>query len=464
MLHNRRVFDAGARERGTNMNSEETEKKVFEWIDAHRDDMIKFLMDFIRHKSPTEHELEVQRDFVRPFFEEKMKFDDIDYFSVAPTERPNVNGIWKGVGGGKNLLLSGHVDVVDVGPEALKRWTRDPWEPVIEDGKIYGRGSNDMKGGDTAMIWATRALMDLGIRLKGDVLVSCVVGEELNQEQWGAIPATKKFQERGIDIHFCIDPEPTNNEIHILSAATFDFSITIPGKEVHTSMKNLTQYPQRYGIPVGKEVGVDAIAIMVDLLQRLSKLEHQWNMRYTDQIFGGGGYPAPRDMQGVGANSINCTLIEGGTYIAAVPGYAKITGHVFHSPRVNADKLWEEMKEVVNGMAATSDWLKEHPIEMRWKEVFDWPAYEVPRDHPGVKALAKACERATGETAIISGFKAVDDAAYIQKECGVDAISFGPGDLYMGTHGPDEYIPIDQLIVYTKTLAAMIIEWCGLAS
>jgi len=119
-------------------------------------------------------------------------------------------------------------------------------------------------------------------------------------------------------------------------------------------MKNLTQYPQRYGIPIGKEVGVDAIAIMVDLLQRLSKLEHEWNMRYTDEIFGGGGYPVTKDMQGVGTNSINCTLIEGGTYIASMPGYAKIMGHVFHSPRVDAEKLWEEMKKVIQCSFASS--------------------------------------------------------------------------------------------------------------
>lgn len=442
------------------MDLEETKKEVFGWIDGHRAEIIQFLMEFIGYKSPTEHELKVQRDFLMPFFEEEMKFDEIDYFSEAPTERPNVNGTWRGRGGGKNLLLSGHVDVVDVGTEALKRWTKDPWEPVIEDDNIYGRGSNDMKGGIAAMIWATKALMDLGFRSRGDVLLGCVVGEEFNQEQWGAIPSTKKFQEKGTDIHFCIVPEPTNNEIHILSAATFDFSITIPGKEVHTSMKNLTQYPQRYGIPVGKDVGVDAIAIMVDLLQRLNKLEHEWNMRYSDQIFSGGGYPEPHDVQGVGANSINCTLIEAGTYIASVPGYAKITGHVYHSPRVDGGSLWEEMKTVVNGMSSIYGWLREHQIEMNWKEKFDWPSYEVPRDHPGVGALASAYECATGETAIISGFKAVDDAAYIQRECGVDAISFGPGDLHMGTHGPDERLPIDQLMAATKTLASMIIEWC----
>jgi len=446
------------------MNVKEVEKKIFSWIDEHKSAITKFCMEFIQYKSPTGRELEVQRDFVKPFFENEMKFDEIDYFSVAPdTERPNINGIWKGIGGGRNLLFNGHVDVVDVGSEALKRWTKDPWKPVIEDGKIYGRGANDMKGGDTAMIWATKALMDLGIKLKGNLIISCVVGEELNQEIYGTIPATKRILDKGIDVPFAIVTEPTNNEIHVVSAGTFDFMITIEGREVHTSFKNLTQYPQRYGIPVGSEVGVDAIAIMTKVLQKLYELEHQWNMRYKDKVYSSGGYPLPIDAQGVGAISINCTLVEGGTYIASVPGYAKIIGHVFYPPRADPEKLWSEMKDAVNSLATTCDWLKEHPPEMKWKTLFNWPPYDVPVDNPGCKVLAEAIESATGRTAIFSGFKAVDDAAYIQKEFKIPAISCGPGNLHMGTHGPDEYIPIDQLIEATKIYASMIVRWCGLA-
>lgn len=86
------------------MSVEETEKKVYEWVDAHREDIIEFLRRFTRYRSPTGKELEVQRDFVKPFFEKEMHWDEIDYFSVAPdAERPNVNGRWKGAGGGRNL-------------------------------------------------------------------------------------------------------------------------------------------------------------------------------------------------------------------------------------------------------------------------------------------------------------------------------------------------------------------------
>ena len=445
------------------MSIDRLQKKVFDWIDGHKNDITKFLMDFIRHPSPTGKELIVQRDFLKPFFG-GMKFDEIDYFSISPgDERPNLSGIWKGTGRGKNLLWSGHVDVVDVSPETLSRWSKDPWKPVIENDKVFGRGSSDMKGGITAMIWATKALMDSGIRLRGDLLLSCVIGEEQNQAVWGAIPTTRRLQEKGIDISFCIDPEPTNNEIHIISAASFRFSITIRGKEVHTAMKNATHYPQRYGIPVGTEVGVDAIVIMTDLLERLRRLELQWNLRHADPIYGGGGYPISKDMQGVGLNSLNCSLLEGGTHIASVPGYARVKGHVFYSPRLDPTKLWDEMKAVVNSLETTYDWLKDHPPETERITEFDFPSFEVSPDHPGVKALREAYEMATGEVAVISGCKCVADAAYIQRDCKIDTILFGPGNFYMGTHGTDEYVPIDQLITATKTLSAIAMRWCGLA-
>lgn len=432
------------------------------WIEDHEDRMVEFLTGYIGYRSPTEHEEEVQREFVEPFFRDEMGWDQVEIVDVSEDgDRPNVNGYLEGTGGGRNLLFNGHSDIVDVSEEGERRWSRDPWDAVIEDGRLYGRGSNDMKGPNTAMIWAAKAVMESDVELEGDLMMSIVVGEELNQQELGSIPATDAFLDRGIDVPICLNTEPTNNEIHTRSAATFDFTIDIPGKEIHTSQKNLTRYPQRHGVPQGMEVGVDAAELMTEVLTGFRDLEHQWNMRYRDELYGGGGYPEPGDMQGVGPIGINCTIIESGDYIAALPGFATIEGHVFYPPFVDDEELWEEMKEVVNSVAATNDWAKEHPPEMSWKDVFDWPPFDVPVDHPGCRTLGRAVEAATGEQPVYSGFKAVCDNAYIQHECGVDAISLGPGDIYMGAHGPDEHLPLDQFTEATKIYAAMITEWCS---
>lgn len=437
--------------------------KVHRWIDDHETELIDFLREYVRYRSPTEQEATVQREFIEPFFRDEMAWDTVDVVDVSEEgDRPNVNGrlAGSGDGEGRNLLFNGHSDIVDVTEEAADAWSTDPWEPVIEEGCLYGRGANDMKGPNTAMIWAAKAVMEADLELEGDLLMSIVVGEELSQQEYGSIAATEAFLDDGIEIPICINTEPTHNEIHTKSAATFDFEITIHGKDVHTSQRNLTQYPQRHDIPVGADVGVDAGLVMADLLQAFSDLEHQWNMRYRDEIYGGGGTPAP-DMQGVGPIGINCTILEAGDYIAAIPGRATIEGHVFYPPFVDDEVLWNEMQEVVDSLAATHDWLADHPPEMSWKNVFDWPAFEVPVDHPACQTLGRVVEAVTEERPVYSGFKAVADNAYIQRECGVDTISYGPGDLLMGAHGPDEYLPLEQFTTAAKVYASMILAWCG---
>jgi acetylornithine deacetylase len=89
--------------------------------------------------------------------------------------RPNVGAILKGSGGGKSLLLSGHIDTV---PRSSSEWTRDPFSAVIEDNRLYGLGSNDMKGGIAAMLVAVEAIREAGVRLRGDLMIESIVDEE----------------------------------------------------------------------------------------------------------------------------------------------------------------------------------------------------------------------------------------------------------------------------------------------
>lgn len=437
-------------------------EEIHAWIESHEEEMIDFLVEYIAYRSPTEHEAEVQHEFVKPFFQTEMDWDEIDIVDVSEHQnRPNVNAVYEGEGqgDGQNILFNGHSDIVDVTEENEQSWTKDPWDPVIEGEKLYGRGANDMKGPNTAMIWAIKAVMESDVELSGDVMMSIVVGEELAQQEVGSIPATNAHLNAGREIPICINGEPTNNEIHTKSSGTFDFRIEIQGKEIHTSQKNLLQYPQRHGIPHGNEVGVDATDIMVEIIEQFDKLEHQWNMRYEDDIYGGGGTPRP-DVQGVGPIGITCTILEAGDYIASIPGQATIKGQVYWPPDAEDTELWHEMQDAVGALATTNEWLKDNPPEMEWKEIVDWPAFDVSPEHPACQSLGGAYQEVTGEQPVYSGFKAVADNGYIQRDCGVPAISMGPGDISMGAHGPDEYLPLSQFKTATKTYASMILDWC----
>ena len=446
------------------MESIPMNRNVEEWLDNNQNEMIDFLCEYIQYESATGDEEVVQRHFIEPFFRDKMDWDEVELVDVTnENNRPNVNGRLIGMGNGKNLLFNGHSDVVDITDEDLQSWNYDPWDPVIDEGNIYGRGSNDMKGPNTAMIWAVKAIMESNIELQGNLLMSIVVGEELGQQEVGSIPATNNHLQQLNDELFCINTEPTNNEIHTKSSATFDFSIDIQGKSIHTSQRNLTQYPQRFGIPDGNTVGVDASKIMMEIIRRFNQLEDEWNFRYEDEIYGSGGYPIPQDIQGVGLVSINCTKLRSGDYISKIPGFAKIEGHVFYPPEVDENELWNEMKATVDSLKHTSDWIKEHPPKMNWKDVWDWPPFKLDVEHPGCQTLGNSVEEITGNTAVFSGFKPTCDNTYIQMECGVDTISFGPGDISMGAHGPDEYLPLDQFMTAAKIYADMIIRWCGIS-
>lgn len=442
----------------------QSKQEVLAWIDEHKEDMIAFLKEYISYRSATEHEEDVQRQFIRPFLENNMGWTGVSIVDVSDAEdRPNVNARWQTKGSGRSLLLNGHSDVVDVSDDAAEeKWDKDPWDAIIEDGKLFGRGANDMKGPNTAMIWAVKALMESNVELEGDVMVSFVVGEEFGQgRELGAAPATQALLDEGADIDLCIVGEPTNLVIQNKSAFLFDYEIEIEGKSTHASNKGILNYPQRRGLRDGREVGVDAGAVMTEIVQKFKKLEHDWNMTYRDEVWGSGGYPVAMDLEGLGVISLTNCILEAGDYIAGVPGDARIYGNVYGPPAVEPETLWEEMREAVDAVAATNSWLRDHPPEMTWRKEFDFPAIQTPLDHPGCDVLANTVTDVRDESPIFSGFKAVNDGSFIYTDCGVDVITFGPGHISMNAHGADEYIPVDQFVDACKIYALMAMEWCG---
>lgn len=432
------------------------------WLDAQAEDIVAHLKQWVAFNSVFPNELPIQRDLVEPFLLGKMALDEVARVNdCEEADRPFVVGVWRGKGGGRSLLLNGHIDTVGAPGSMIEHWATDPWQPIIKDGRLYGRGSSDMKAGIVAMLWAVRALMENNIALRGDVLLEIVPGEETMRYDIGTVAATRWFQDRGYEIPFAIITEPTHLEIHVRSVGILDFRIEVTGKEIHTSMRNLALYPQRYGIPHGSEVGVDAIAKLTRILLLLEDLERQWAMRWQHPLHGGGGYPLHEDMQGVGAFTINRTFIEGGTYEGSLPGYAKVEGNISYPSWVDGGEVKAEFKRAIQTHAQLDDWLREHPPAVKVGEVYNWPPHICLADAPGPRTLADAYTRVMGRQPIFSGAKFVADAVFLQRDCGVPTVYFGPGDASMGVHGPDEFVPLDQAIECAKVLAAMIIDWCG---
>jgi acetylornithine deacetylase len=436
-------------------------REILEYLEGNRNEIIDFLCEFISKRSVNPgtpgkgEELEAQ-NWIKKQFEE-FGFDKVDYWCEdEEKKRPNVVGVIKGKGKGRSLKLQGHCDVVPVPERELAQWTSDPWKGTVRDGKVYGRGASDTKGGNTAMFWAAKALIDCGTELAGDLYAESVVGEESQEGETIGAASTVK---RGYNASFAIVSEPTNCELHIESPGVFFFELLILGKSTHTGARNQVIFPQRYGIAAGSSIGVDAISKMKMFLDLFERLELQWNQRWRSPVLGGGGCPLPIDKQGVGLFTINPSFIEGGTYLGSVPGYCKLTGCVWYPSWVDLDDVILELRERVSALAQTDDWLRENPPQLRAPVLQSWHPTKISMDHEGVKTLAASFEEVTEKKAIHSGFRAVCDATFLN-ENGVPAMTFGPGDLGTGVHGPNEYVPIAEVVECAKVYAITALNWC----
>src|ERR1700733_11511090 len=165
-------------------------QKILDKVDASREQAIGFLQKMVTIPSVTGDEAAIQKFVSNHMKEIGLKVDvwETDWEALKthpgyrPVQRgyegrPNIVGVLKGVGGGRSLLLNGHTDVIPVG--AGESWSDDPWSGRIKNGRIYGRGSCDMKRGVPSQILAVQYLTDLPLPPKGAVMINVVIDEEV---------------------------------------------------------------------------------------------------------------------------------------------------------------------------------------------------------------------------------------------------------------------------------------------
>lgn len=435
-------------------------QQVFNYIDQHKQQVVEYMMELVRKPSVNYvDEGKGDEKLMQDYFAQTLRDEDFDEVNILAfdedKERPNVVGVRKGTGGGKSLIFNGHCDVVPViFPE---RWICDPFEPLQKDGKVYGRGTSDMKGGIAGAFYAIKAIKDCGISLKGDVMIHSVVGEE---SQSAETLGTAKVINSGYTADFAVCCEPTDLEVHVASSALVFFKLIVEGKGVHISARNQMLYPQAACLPSGNDIAVDAFRKSMPLIDYIFRLETEWNHRYRDSVMGYGGKPS-HDKQGVGVFTINPSEIKGGEYLGTVPSRMEYTFGVWYPDNlVSRDELLDEIRRGVAAIASTDDWLREHQPIIEGPVIQDWPGFRVDEKHSGVVSLLNAVEQATGKQAITSGFKAVCDAYYLNK-LGITTVMLGPGSISNSVHGDNEFIYVEDLINVTKAYAAFIMDWCG---
>lgn len=348
----------------------------------------------------------------------------------SPDERINVVGIWAGdpsLGGGQgSLILNGHVDVVSAGDASL--WSLSPWSGAMVNGKVYGRGSCDMKAGIAAGIFALAALRGLGYQPAHDLCLQSVIGEESGGV--GTLTTiVKGYRADGV-----IVLEPTRLQLCPLQSGALTFRLTVRGKAAHAAMKI---------------EGVSAIAKFGLLYDAIEQLDRKRHARYTNPLFEHSTNVAP----------ISIGTVRGGEWHSTVAETVIAEGRCGVFPGESTEEARRLLAETIRAAAEADPWLRQHPPQLEWFEG-QFESAQTAADHPLIRTLAAQHRRIHGAEPTIRGVPYGSDMRLFINHGAMPAVHYGPGDVRLA-HAVDEFVEVADVVAVTKTIALMIVEWCG---
>jgi acetylornithine deacetylase/succinyl-diaminopimelate desuccinylase family protein len=336
--------------------------------------------------------------------------------------RSNVYARLKGTGGGKTLLFNGHLDTVD-----LQNMPKG-CEPWIEDGKIYGRGTSDMKGPDICMLMAMVALKRAGIKLPGDVLFCGSADEEMNSI--GAIDAIKK----GIKADGAVIGEPTDFGICTAHRGLEWYEFHFIGKTVHGG---------------NQAEGINAIFQAMKFVQAVKD-------ELAPAVFAR-KHPILKEA------TVNVGIIKGGTGLSTVPGDCTVWVDRRFLPAEKYEEVGKEFQDILDKLAAEDPTFK---CEMKVMDVSVMkPGYvhmpmETDRKDPIVLSAKKAVSEALEEEPNVTFFPAWTDAGLFRTYAGIPTIVYGPG-LLANCHSGREFIPLEHLKKGCLAYALIAADFCS---
>ena len=390
---------------------------------------LALLSAMARHKSysqtPGEKELV-------GFMVEQMRALGLDAeLTPVPGDRVNAVGRLKGAGGGHSLLFNGHVDTNPV----TEGWTVDPWGGLVDDRFIYGIGVSNMKAGDAAYLCAVRTLVEAGVKLRGDVILTFVVGEL----QGGV--GTKALMDQGLRADYFVNAEPTDLEALTMHAAAFTFIIELVGQTRHLSKR---------------EEAVDAIMAACDLVPRLNA------MRFTDA-------PTPEHAS---INRVHVGVVHGalGRALAEwrpaqVSDYVRLQGSGRYALGQTEAHALADMRRELDGLEARFPGLQAVLTPERTLGRATMPPFQVSKDSRIVRAVNAAYLAVRGQVqptgAVLPPGYYGTDAGHLLETGGMEGVVCGPGGRYNTM--PDERMDIADFLDMVAVYVRVILDICEAA-
>jgi len=350
------------------------------------------------------------------------------HFEFVAPGRPNVIALHRGHTTSPNkprpvLMFEGHTDVVTEGDPSL--WRDPPFSATIRDGRIYGRGANDMKAGLCCALMALKALRESNAPLDGDIILGAVCDEE------GSMIGIKHFVDRGWAdaVTACIVCEPEENHICIAQKGVMWLHCLIQGVMAHGAMP-LT--------------GVNTAYPMARFLTQVHALEERLIAQHGQHEF-------------LGQPSITPTVLlspprgYGEPQNNVMPGATECVLDIRLIPGQDPEAIARQLAIMLSASVAVDDRLraKAQVLEVR-------PPTSTDRTHPLVQALASAYTDLTGAPPIYGGVPGSTDGTVLNARKGIPIVTCGPGDIHI-PHHVDEWVSIEEIKLAARlyVLAAM---------
>jgi succinyl-diaminopimelate desuccinylase len=311
-------------------------------------------------------------------------------------------------GSGRTVYLHGHYDVV---PAQDSR----QFEPAVNDGRIYGRGSADMKGGLAAMLYAVAALRDAGVELDGRVCLNFVPDEET-----GGARGSRALAERGllaVDAVGMLTTEPTSGVVWNANRGALTFAVTVHGREAHVGLAH---------------EGINAFERMLDVAGALRELGREVAQRGSVLLIGG--------------------RAESGSGFNVVPARCSFTVDRRPNPEESLDEERGRLFEIF-------DRFRGEGYEIDVEVLQEGDAAGSSEDDPLARALASAIADVEGSPAPFAMCPGLLETRWYARD-GIPAYAYGPGRLEV-SHGPDEHVEIDALVRAATVYALTIQRFLG---
>ena len=329
----------------------------------------------------------------------------------AAPGRFNAVGVLRGRGGGRRLMLNGHLDTVGVdGMEG-------PFSARVEGGRLYGRGAQDMKGGVAAALVAVEALAQEG-SLDGDVIVAAVADEEYESA------GTRALLRSGMTAEAAIVMEPTGLEVVTAHKGFAWAEVKTQGRAAHGSRP---------------EEGRDAIAFMGRVLGEIERLQAELTAAPRHPLLGHG--------------SVHASLISGGQEWSSYPSECRLSLERRLLPGEDAETFDRELSEALSRLSSEDPEFRAH-----YRLGYSALALETERDSLIARTVYDCARRIAGVKAKFGGQSFWTDAALLSA-AGIPSVLFGPGG--SGLHSAVEYVRLDDVALCAHTLVACARAFCG---